>query len=470
LDYVTLVAGLLLPWIAGSAVIVAWSCRQGRLDRPGEFAWIAGTGFLVGSLLLTVVMRAMSVAGIRFGAQAIALPLLTIAVVAGFHTWRRDGKAAVSGSRSALRALVDPPELHGTARLAWWALLALIATRLALLSLEVAWQPLYPWDAWTRWATKARVWYELGHIAAFVYRDTWFAAGGASYFDAAPGTPPTVPLLQVWACIALGRWDDALMNWPWWQLAVALALATYGALRALGTSALLALVGTYFVSSLPFGNIHVALAGYADLPLAAFYTGAALALLRWADSRDAGDLALAVALAVASTQITTPGFAWALTLVPGVVVATMPRNGARIFVAGWAASLFALAVLAQTNIPVFGHVVHLDYAPDWDAFFDSHFVQGDWNLLWYAVPIAAILAGRQLAAPALAPMTAIAASGATLVLVGLAFPTAPAWMGGATPLNRATLHFAPFATAFAVLAFRAFAERWQAAAADPQHT
>ncbi len=30
---------------------------------------------------------------------------------------------------------------------------------------RVATRPLFPWDAWTQWATKARVWYELGRIA-----------------------------------------------------------------------------------------------------------------------------------------------------------------------------------------------------------------------------------------------------------------------------------------------------------------
>jgi hypothetical protein len=66
------------------------------------------------------------------------------------------------------------------------------------------WQPLFPWDAWTQGATKARVWYELGRIVPFANADEWFAADGAAYFDAAPDHPPTLPLLQVWSCIALG--------------------------------------------------------------------------------------------------------------------------------------------------------------------------------------------------------------------------------------------------------------------------
>jgi hypothetical protein len=45
--------------------------------------------------------------------------------------------------------------------------------------------PLYPWDAWIQWATKSRVWYELGRIAPFARAQTWFAAHGRGvYFDA----------------------------------------------------------------------------------------------------------------------------------------------------------------------------------------------------------------------------------------------------------------------------------------------
>jgi len=53
------------------------------------------------------------------------------------------------------------------------------------------------------------------------------------------------------------------MNWPWWQVALALVLMVYGGLRRLGVGALAALIGAYFAASLPLANVHVALAGYA---------------------------------------------------------------------------------------------------------------------------------------------------------------------------------------------------------------
>ena len=338
MDGLKLFAGLLLPWLAGVAVLLAGLRVRASLAVPGEIAWIAGAGYLVGAFLLTLWMRALSLAGVHFGIFAIAAPLLAVTAVAGYCAWRRYGDALLRAVRDALRALVHPPGLEGAARLAWQLLIAWNALRFLLLGLHISWQPLFPWDAWIQWATKARVWYELGRVVPFARADAWFAAAGGAYFDASPGYPPTAPLLQVWACIALGRWDDALMNWPWWQIAAALAFAVYGALRALGMGALAALATAYVVASLPLANVHVALAGYADLPMAAFYTCAVLALLRWGATRDPRDAALVAVLAIACTQVKIPGIVWALTLAPGVIVALLPRLGPKLVLAGFGAA------------------------------------------------------------------------------------------------------------------------------------
>jgi hypothetical protein len=460
LDELKLFAGLMLPWLVGMAVLVSGLRARVSLAAPGEFAWIAGAGYLVGAFLLTLWMRALSLAGVPFSVFAVGAPLLAATMAAGYYAWRRDGDTLPRAVLAALRAFAHPPGLEGTTRLAWRLLLAWLALRFIMLGFQVSWQPLYPWDAWIGWATKARVWYELGRIVPFAGADAWFAADGGAYFDAAPGYPPTVPLLQVWACIVLGRWDDALMNWPWWQIAAALAFAVYGALRALSMSALGALVTAFFVASLPLANVHVALAGYADLPMAAFYTCAVLALLRWAATRDARDAALVALLAVACTQIKNPGLAWALTLVPGVIVVLLPRLGLKLAVAGLGAMLFLLAVLAQTSTSILGYRLHLDFEPAWAPLRASYFLLGNWNLLWYGVFAAAFLAGRQLASQTLAPMTIIVTAGAVLLFVVVSLTNASAWVADQTTASRATLHFAPVAAVFAALAFRAFAVRW----------
>jgi hypothetical protein len=233
-------------------------------------------------------------------------------------------------------------------------------------------------------------------------------------------------------------------------------------MRALGLPALAALAAAFLVASLPLANVHVALAGYPDLPLAAYYTCAALALLRFAAMRDPRDAVLVAVLALACTQIRTPGLGWAATLIPGLIATLFPRRGVSAALILLAATWFAIIALAQTHPVFFGFPLHLAFGPNWSSLTESYFLLGSWNLLWYAALATAILAWRDLVSPSLAPMTLVAAAGLTLLFVVVAFPNARAAVADQTSVNRATLQFAPLAVVFVVLAFRAFADRLSA--------
>jgi hypothetical protein len=463
---VTLFLGLLLPWLAGVTLLLALH-RKRSLAAPGELAWTLGAGYMVGIFALTLWMRGLSQAGIAFGALPVALPLLAIVGLIGYFS-RLDVKALRAALGDAGRALLTPAGLNRGERWAWRALLLWIAVRFVVLAVDVAWQPLFPWNAWTQWATKARVWYELGRIVPFGDTQAWFAAGGAIYFDAAPDVPPTLPLLQVWASLALGRWDDSLMNWPWWQIAVALALSVYGALRTLTMPPLAALVVAFLVASLPLANVHVAFAGYADLPLAACYAGAVLALLRWAATRAPEDAATVVVLALGCTQIAAPGPAWAATLLPAAIVVLLPRHGIKLAVALIGALLFSLLVLELTSPALFGQRLHLVYDPSWAVLGQGYFLLGSWNLLSYGVLAVALLASRDLLSPRLAPLTAIVCAGGTVLFTLLAFSNARTLLAAEASAGRATLQFAPVLVVFAALAFRSFASRCAGERADGQ--
>jgi hypothetical protein len=458
---ISLIAGLLLPWLIGLALVLAMQSPRRPLAAPGEVAWILGAGYLVGAFALTLWMRALSRVGLMFSGVNIALPLIVGSAVLFFFSWRRHRHAIADAVKKGARALFVPAELGGVGLVAWRLAVAWLVLRFALFALEIAWQPLYPWDAWIQWATKARVWYELGHLAPFARTDAWFAANGAYFFDASPEYPATVPLLQVWACIALGRWDDTLMNWPWWQIAASLTLATYGGLRSLGVGTLSSIAGAFFVATLPLANAHVALAGYADLPLAAFYAAAALAFLRWQQTRDWRDACLLLLLALACTQIKNPGIFWAATLVPGAAIVIWPRHAIKLVVAAFGGALCLLLVLAHTEVTVFNYRLHLNFNPAWGALGESFFVLGNWHLLWYGVIVVGILAWRELYKPALAPLTAIIASGTLFLFIVFGFTDARAWVEEQTTVNRATLHFAPLIAIYLVLVFHAFAKRWR---------
>ena len=448
MDLLIIAFSLALPLALGASALLVLDWPRPE-DAAGGAALRCGYGYIVGALLLTFWMRGLSLLDLRFSWMSISLPLL--ALTAALIAWAaRRGRVSLPAIRSALTALVSP-SLVGWQRVLWIALIAWLAVHFALMAAEIAWRPLYPWDAWVQWATKARVWYELGHIAPFVRGDVWLAGADGAYFDAAPNYPATVPLLQVWTCVALGRWDDSAMNWPWLAILAALVAAVYGALRGEGVAPLLALFGAYLLASLPLVDVHVALAGYADLPMGAVYTLAAIAFYRWAMRRDMRDAVIALLLAGACPLIKTPGWIWAATLIPGVVIVLLPRRGARIVGVGFALAALALLTLARTEPTLLGYRLHLNFAPAWAQLVKSYYLMGNWNLLWYAVIALVAFGWRRLTKPPLLPLTAVTAAGLCFLFFVFAFTEAAAWLADLTTANRATLHIVPLLVFLGVL-------------------
>ena len=449
---IALAAGWLLPWVLGVALVRALPRRTP--GGPGEIAWTLGIGWFVGAFLVTLWMRVLSAAGIPFGMLAIGAPLAVTAALLVGIAWRV-GRHRARTLLPALQALTGR-NLTGWTRVAWLALLVWLALRFALLLGEVLWRPLYPWDAWTQWATKARVWYELKTMVPFVRAAEWAQANGAAYVDAGPHYPATVPLWQVWSSVLLGGWDDALMNLPWWCTGVALALGLFGFLRRMAFPPLPALAVTWLVVSMPILDVHIALAGYADLPMAAYLTMAALAGVCWVQTRSWHDLVPAMLFASALPLIKNPGKVWLVVVLCGLLAGLAPRHGLRVVAAAFAAAIATLLVLAQTNVVLLGYQLHLTYDFPWRGLVDAYFTFANWHLLWYAVLAAAVIGHRFLLAPALVPLTVVIGGGLMFLLFGFAFTNARIWVEDQSTVNRATLHLAPLLFVWAALVFRAW--------------
>lgn len=447
-----LVAGWLVVWAFGH-VLVTMLLGHGETRNRGALALAIGTGWFVGGFLVTLWMRVLSLVHVPFGAMSILAPF---AVGFAALAWLSRTRVAQWRGSLAQWRQVDLPRWE---RVAWMLLLAWLAMRFALLLGEIVWRPLYPWDAWTQWSTKARVWYELKRIAPFVDAAQWLEAARASvYFDAAPHYPATVPLLQVFSAALLGQWDDTLINLPWWLTGVAFAFAVYGVLAGIGFAALPALLGTWLVLSLPLLDVHIALAGYADLAMATYLTLGAMFALRAVQAGRIGDIVLAALLLVACVLIKNPGKVWVVTLVPGLLAAVWPRHAARIALVALGAAVGLMLLLAQTDPVVLGYRLHLEFDMPWAALADAYFAFGNWHLLWYGCVVIALLAWRQLLAPAVAPYTLFTAAGLLFLMFGFAFTNARVWVEDQSTVNRATLHLAPLAIIWMMVAFRAWAE------------
>jgi len=465
LDFIALFIGLALSWAFGTATVAAAYSRS-TSSAPGS--WIAGCGWFVGIFATTLLMRLLSIAGASWSTTSIGAPLL-VAVLAGLWIARSGVRARIGDFPRRTGAALAGAHLRGWQRVAWRLLVGWIALRFALLLAEVWWLPLYPWDAWTQWSTKARVWFELGRIVPFVPIQEWLDAPSSSvYLDAAPHYPATVPLFQVWAAVLVGRWDDALVNLPWWFTGVAFCIAFYGALRRLGFVPLLALVGAGIVMSLPILNVHIALAGYADLPLAAFFTLGATSAFLAVRSKSLADVAIAVVLLAACVVIKNPGKVWLIVLVPALVTAALPRRGLQLAGAAFGAAALAILWLARNGVNILGYQLSPQFAMPWNALFDAYFSFANWNLLWYCAVATVALAWRQLLSRDVAPWTCLVAAGLMFLFVGFAFTNAGAWVEDQSTVNRATLHLAPLVVVWMFVALAAWRRAASVSEAKPQ--
>ena len=440
MDILGLLATLFLPWLLG----VAWL----RLPwlKGGAVAWptLLGYGYLAGALATTLVMRLLDAVGIRLGFLNIALALGLLIALA---LWAGRGMPW-----QGRRIGADWQQLAGWHRAAFAGLLLLMVIRLGGLGLEVIWQPLFPWDAWSQWATKARVWYELGHLVPFVPPDTWLQGGGA-YYDRAPHYPPAIPLLQTWTSFGLGRWDDSLMNLPWLMAAIALVMAFYGQARQRGIAPLFAMMFSYFLLSTPMLDTHVALAGEADLFLGAVYGLAAFAFFHWTRSRDTWQGAMTILLGAGCILIKQPGIGWALTLLPALWVALAPRAG---LIGTVILALLGLAwvlLFGQGGFSLLGYTLKLAFTPVWVPLWDNVAILDNWHLLFYLAAAALLLFLPRLLALPYRAMTTLVVAALVFICAIFFFTYVSAWVEDYTVVNRALLHLVPMLLFYLMVLF-----------------
>lgn len=455
IDALRVAMSVAVPWLAG------YGCLRAVRGPAASNAFVDwGYAHFVGLLIVTLLMRLAGAAGVPLHLGLLLSAQLAIAAVGCAVAWRRRPSAVVAAPPAT-----NAGEVDAASRGLVLVVLLLLAWRFAALAVDVTLRPLFPWDAWTQWATKARVWSELHELVPFIAWEDWLA-GARGYTDVAPHYPTTIPLLQAWTSLALGRYDDALMNVPWLAGAVALALAIYGQLRRLHVDTRWALVVTYAVLSLPIVDTHVALAGYADFHVAAAFALALMALMAWEVTGDRFELLLLVLIACLLPLLKVPGLAWAAIVALGALVVRFGATWRRVLGLGVVTALagFALAYLVWRNkISAAGREVSAEVL---SSLADHLFLFDNWHLLWYLFPIVVAVAWRDALARLRGASAALAAGGVFLIVIFTGTRVSN-WVTDYTTVNRAVLHVAPAAAVFAGLLLWFWAQRRDADATAP---
>ena len=449
-DLLGALLGIALPWSAGAI----WLRALWRADSAQRNLVCIGYGYLVGAFATTLLMRLGSAGGLRWSAPWIGGALLALAV-AGWLVVRPHAslRAAMLRGAAARAAMAPLP------RKLFWLFLALCAINATAIACYVVWSLLLPYDAMAQWADKARVWFEYGRMVPFVDTLSWRRSGDVlRFWDPNSNYPATIPLLQAWSALAVGHWDESLINLPWIAGFVSLGIAFYAQVRRLGAGSAKAMACTYLLLSLPFLDVHAAVSGMVDIFVAIAYGLAAISLWQWTLQRQWQDAALAAAMAVICASLKNEGIVWLLTLLPAIGIALNRRSGiAAVMAVGLAAALYL--AFGPTEIRIMGYVLRTKLENVTLPVYQHLFVMDNWHLLWYAALALIVLKARVLLGRTLAPMTATMLAAGGFIVVVFFFSTAAVGVDEETLLNRFLLQAVPALFFYLVLILREV-ERW----------
>lgn len=455
---------LLLGWSGALLLGLAmWLVLAGRPRHAAD--WLAGSGYAV---LLGLLGCGGLVALSRQtpGAQLFAatLPWLILALVAtagaAFWRWRREAPALVAD--------------EGSSRLPYWCWLLLLAVLLRFVVLvdEAVLRPVFVWDAWNAWSLKAKTWFELGQVTYLNPLQWWQPSGAGSHTALAWRYPELLSRVELYLAAAAGAWNESAVGLAWPVLWLGLLCGCAGQWLALGMNRMLVLLLVYVLASLPLLSVHAGLAGYADLWVATALSFGVLAWLRWRQSRDSGQLALALLCLLLLPLLKFEGAVWSL-LVMGLAlgVEVPPRwrwiglTGSAglmllVLAAAWLLQMPWLALVRDTISGVTGGS-DISRTSAALAFATGLFGQSNWHLLWPLLLGCLLWQRRQLRGEA-GVLALLLGGGLAALFCLFVFTPAAKWAASETASNRLVLHWVPLAVSLLGLLLRDF--RW------PGHT
>jgi hypothetical protein len=433
---VGLLLSVALPLLAGVPWLLLVTQRE---SAPGGWPIIIGYGYVLGLLTIVGGIWLMSLTQISVGLlSASALPIATGAI----GWWQASRvlspaiRRAFEGSRSSWLQMT-----LGTRFVASVAF-TLIAIRFGTLAIESLVRPMFPWEAVSSFAAKARVWYELGTLVPFV-PPVSVLQGLGNFTDADPSAFGLPSLLLVWTAIAIGRWHEGAIAFPWLMLGFAIALAFYGHLRRADCGIAYSLAFSYVLISLPLVDMHIALSGAPQWVAAVGVGLGGCAFIRWLESPERRLLfcsAIGFGLAGFALPTTWP---WLGIVVIAGVIQHWTRAATKLAVGIPFVILVALLALMQTPVTLGGRVLKVQLASDWNETPESLLLLDNWHLLFGILLLVAVVGWRRMFSPHWRARTWVVAMGLGLMAVRGVLSLQPYWLGGLRDFSYSGLQLAP---------------------------
>jgi 4-amino-4-deoxy-L-arabinose transferase-like glycosyltransferase len=225
-----------------------------------------------------------------------------------------------------------PLRLPAPAERAPVALLALAGALLALLAVDLWWQPLWSYDSWTFWTPKARALVELGGLD-----ERWFT--GADVLN--PDYPMLLPAVEAIGFRFTG-YETRLLDLQSWLLLGGLVLALVELLRPRARALVVGAV-VAMLAAAPSVGFQTA-AAQADVPLAAFLALTAVLAWIWLEEQDTGALMLAAVLGSAAAATKVEGIPFAAAVLGVAALLALLRGRGRDAAVGAGLGLVGIAV------------------------------------------------------------------------------------------------------------------------------
>lgn len=448
----------LSTWLLGGGI---WVAVAGWPRRAADRWCAAGGGWIVGAAACGVLVRLLASKSLADVPLRVGACAAIVGAACGlFAWWTRQAAGAPP-------AMASTPFARRGDR-AWVALLlALLAWRGWILFDDVLLHPTLPWDAWAVWLAKAKAWVLAGRIDPSVPYEAWIGHPvAATRTGVAWMYPELIPWMAVWMAGGT-HWIEPLIGLLWFGLGVALLMLHYGQWRALGVRPLAACAGTYVLGSIPLLDVHVTLGGYADLWIAAVLSMGAHAWLRWSCLGERRQLGIVVVAMAVLPLLKLEGSVWSIILGLACLFRALPPHlRARRFLIGAGALLLIVIACIALGLPWTG--VARRYL-DTGRFFDlgqigvsaaslaaALWAQWNWNLLWFALPIALWWNRRRWWRSRMTRRLVAFVALPFVVMFGLfLFTSAARYAQSYSAVNRLLLQITPLLVDVLVLALRA---------------
>ena len=450
----TYLVAWLTPLALGSGI---FALLDGRPRTPSDYFRVFGGGFVLGALATGLALEPLGRIDVDAIVPRVAIVLLPLAI--GAWAWVLMRASDVAAPKRGDTRRVHP--LMG-------CLVALLAVHAALMADEILLRPMYPWDAWAAWLLKPKAWMLGGHLDAFVGFDEWLADASGTLRTAQTWSyPEALGRLAVWFASAWGDWNAGVVGALWLVLWVALLAGVFGGLRALGLARDRAIVAVYALGSLPLINVHVALAGYADLWIAALIALACLSWMRGLQTGKRGPLVLAALFALLLPAVKLEGEVWLVLLAGTMLYARMPLRLRRLalVLAPVAGAGIVLAYLLR--LPLIAPALdRIGLSADTDALLahapavigaaaEGLFSQYNWHLFWIALVLTLVVRFAKLRqSPPLRFLGLFLLLGSVFLFALFVLTPAGQWAESYTAVNRLSLQIVPAMLVFAALLWR----------------